>query len=549
MKDKTDRLMIKQILTVYKLTSPKLFVQMLLILLAVFSSGIKVILALLYNKVLGDIYNIRINELIIFAIVAILSIIFSGVALYYSRVLKKKVQQEQGYKLQNLIIDKRNKSSLEELEGQNVGDFLTIITEDTDKLATFFSDVVVSFIQGIVLFIISVVIGFFLSYKLTIIILGSSLLSLIVPNILSKTLEKLQHSTMINEEENQNFLQHNLNAIPLIKTYENEDVVKERYENVYVKYANSLIEKRKQNALMVGVNISSGFTISTIWFMVGAFMISTGDVTLAGFASFLMLSDYFNFPFFRMTSIMSDFFNKNVAYERIQNYNDSMNEVKENKSSVNVEKTNQFCSINSVTFKYKNTDKYQFTNFNEAINQNEKVVLIGASGNGKSTISKIIMGLYKAEKGNIMINFNGKNYCGDEVIKLFSYVPQRNALFNGSVKENILIGNKNGSDEEIIEACKNACAYDFIMKLPNGFDTIVGKSSTYQLSDGQVQRIALARALVKKSEIFVFDEFTSAIDEENEKKIIENLKNIDKTMIFIAHKEEIINCCNRRIVI
>ena len=478
-----------------------------------------------------------------------ISIIIYGASLYYSRVLSKKVQQQQGYKIQESILKKRNKSNLEILENESVGDFLTIITEDIDNLSTFFSEIIISFAQGLILFNVSVIIGLFLSYKLTIIILLSSLVSLIIPKIFSSSLSTLQHMSMNNEEEVQNFLYHNINAIPLIKAYQNENIVKNRFVELYNKYSSSLIDKCKKDALMVAVNISSGFTISTIWFMIGIFMIFTGDITFAGFTSFLMLSDYFNFPFFNMTNIISKTINKIVSYERINTYINNLEVISNKEINLKINNKKDLLNINEITFKYKNSDRYQLTKFSESIKRNEKIALIGESGHGKSTLSKIIMGLYEAENGNVIINIRNKYYSGSELTDLFSYVPQKNIIFNGSVKENILIGNVNASEKEIIEACKIACAYDFIVNLPDKFDTIIGKSSNFQLSEGQIQRLALARALVKKCELFIFDEFTSAIDEINEKKIIDNLKSINKTMLFIAHKEKVINNCDRTIII
>jgi len=190
-------------------------------------------------------------------------------------------------------------------------------------------------------------------------------------------------------------------------------------------------------------------------------------------------------------------------------------------------------------------------NINFTIKKGERVAIVGPSGSGKSTIVKLITRFYKPDSGEILINNkNISDFTLNSLRKYITIVTQSSSLFNVSIKDNISYGSESFTNEDIIRVAKIAYAHEFIKKLPNGYDTLVGERGS-TLSEGQKQRIIIARALLKNPELLILDEATSALDTESEflvRKALENLL-INRTAIIIAHRLTTILNANRIIVI
>ena len=193
-----------------------------------------------------------------------------------------------------------------------------------------------------------------------------------------------------------------------------------------------------------------------------------------------------------------------------------------------------------------------FEDFNLTIEPNQKLGIIGPSGAGKSTLINLLLRFFDVDSGEILIDgYNIKNDITQKSLREnISYIPQDPVLFHRTIRENIIYGKLNATEEELIEATKMACCYDFIINLENGFDTIVGERGV-KLSGGQRQRIAIARAILKNSKILILDEATSALDSITEKEIQKALENLmkNKTVIAIAHRLSTLNIMDRIVVL
>ena len=193
-----------------------------------------------------------------------------------------------------------------------------------------------------------------------------------------------------------------------------------------------------------------------------------------------------------------------------------------------------------------------FNDFNLTIEPNQKLGIIGPSGAGKSTLINLLLRFFDVDSGEILIDgYNIKNDITQKSLREnISYIPQDPVLFHRTIRENIIYGKLDATEEELIEATKMACCYDFIINLENGFDTIVGERGV-KLSGGQRQRIAIARAILKNSKILILDEATSALDSITEKEIQKALENLmkNKTVIAIAHRLSTLNIMDRIVVL
>ena len=179
------------------------------------------------------------------------------------------------------------------------------------------------------------------------------------------------------------------------------------------------------------------------------------------------------------------------------------------------------------------------------------MIISGISGIGKSTLMKLLLGVIHPEEGKIYLEMqNGeKVFAGKHIRQLFSYVPQGNLLMSGTIKDTVSMIGENISEEEIEKAAEVACAADFIKQLPNGLETVIGEKGA-GLSEGQVQRLAVMRAVLSKAPIILLDEATSALDEETEEKLLANIKNLkNKTCILISLKKAAYSICEKELKI
>ena len=208
--------------------------------------------------------------------------------------------------------------------------------------------------------------------------------------------------------------------------------------------------------------------------------------------------------------------------------------------------------LKDVFFKYQENLPLVFENFNLSIKSSEKVGLVGYSGSGKSTLITLLLRFYDVNSGIISIDgVDIKTDISQESLRRnISFIPQDPILFHRTIRENLVYGNAKASEEELIEACKKACCYDFILNLENGFETLVGERGV-KLSGGQRQRIAIARAILKNSKILILDEATSSLDSITENEIQIALTNLmeNKTVIVVAHRLSTLNNMDRIIVL
>jgi subfamily B ATP-binding cassette protein MsbA len=219
----------------------------------------------------------------------------------------------------------------------------------------------------------------------------------------------------------------------------------------------------------------------------------------------------------------------------------------------NLEKIEKFedkIEISKLNFSYSNNSKNILSDINLNIKKGEKIALVGASGSGKTTLTNLLLKFYDFNDGSIKIDNKSYNKINTKSIRnLIGLVTQEPILFNDTIKNNIIYGNDNVSDDKIIEAAKIAKIDEYVSSLDKGYDTLIGERGSL-LSGGQKQRISIARAIIKNPPILVFDEATSSLDSESEQKVQEAIDNLvkDRTVIMIAHRLTTIKNADRIIV-
>lgn len=284
------------------------------------------------------------------------------------------------------------------------------------------------------------------------------------------------------------------------------------------------------------ISLTIGYYFAVVWC---AWKIANALMTVGTFTAILQLVGQVQTPFKDLAATIPQFYAMTVSAERLieienlpdeeKRYNNiEVNEIYNNMTDI---------SVNSLEFSYNNEEKV-FDKACVKIPKGSLAAISGISGIGKSTLIKLIMGIISPDSGEITINTPDTSYIADASFrKLFAYVPQGNMILSGSIRENIAFMNTGANEEDIISAAKTACIWDVIAELPNGLDTLLGEDGS-GLSEGQTQRLAVARAICSGAPILLLDEATSALDEATEKTMLDNImRDTEKTCIIISHKE------------
>lgn len=347
------------------------------------------------------------------------------------------------------------------------------------------------------------------------------------------------------------FMQETLASLMVIKVFKSEDKVEKTASELQEENYN---RKKKRNIISLTTN--SAFTLAFNGaYLFGLFYCATrianNDpiITYGTLSQVLSLVSQISVPINSLTTIIPSFYSAIASAERIielENLDDEPVINDENLDVHGLYSNLESIEFNDITFSYDRDEIFEHTNL--SVKKGDLVVMTGISGIGKSTLTKLLLGVFPLDSGEIIFKFSdGTSMPVDtNTRKFFSYVPQGNFLLSGSIRENIAFINSDATDEEIWRAIRFACA-DFIAELPEGLDTVIGEKGL-GLSEGQVQRVAIARAILSNAPVILLDEATSALDEMTELRLLENIKKLsDKTCILISHKKAANAVCNKEV--
>ena len=333
-------------------------------------------------------------------------------------------------------------------------------------------------------------------------------------------------------------IEDNLSGIRVVKSFANEDL-----ENKKFKVGNdAFLEAKKNNYKYMG-GYNSGLTafttmINLLVIVSGGLMITNDMISVTDLVTFLLYINIFTDPIKTLIDFTEQFQNGYSGYERFLQILSIEPEIKDSENAVSISNVKGDIKLEDVSFKYNDSSHRVLKHINLEVKAGSYVALVGSSGAGKTTLCNLIPRFYEATSGKITID--GKDIKDIKLKDLrdnIGIVQQDVYLFVGTVYDNIKYGRPNATREKVIAAAKEANAYDFIMSLPNGFETDIGQRGI-KLSGGQKQRISIARVFLKNPPILIFDEATSALDNESEKIVQESMEKLAKnrTTMVIAHR-------------
>ena len=420
---------------------------------------------------------------------------------------------------------------------QRKGDIMSRMVGDVNEVQNSMLSAMEAFIREPLTIIFSILVMLGISVKLT---LFTFIFIPIAGAVISKIGKSLKKNSIAVQQEQGRFLsliEETVGGLRVIKAFNAEQIFSKRFGE------SSQTFNRLSNKVMNRQNLGSpmseflGILMIAILLWFGGSLVLV-DKTLEGtqFIAFMGLAYNILTPAKAISKASYDMRRGNAAAERILEILDYENPIKEREDAVEMKDFTTAISVKDITFAY--ADLPVLTNFSLEVPKGKTVALVGQSGSGKSTIANLITRFYDVNEGAILIDgVDVKDMQTASLRKLIGVVSQDSILFNDTIKNNLLIGKPDATDEELITAAKIANAYEFINDLPEGFDTNIGDAGS-KLSGGQKQRLSIARAVLKNPPIMVLDEATSALDTESERLVQNALENMMKhrTSIVIAHR-------------
>ena len=452
--------------------------------------------------------------------------------------------------LQKTIFDHIVKLPYEVATKYKSGDFLLRLTDDIRKTTGVFASFAVSnLIQFVTIFSISFVILVFREWRIAILGVAYGLLNLAFAMYLNPKTKRLEHESKLKMSSTSSFIVEALRGMPVVRIFSLYKPLQERYHEVSSEIKNRRVRFRVLSGITYGVADFFAQSAQAVGLVVGILLLyksrGLGEIvyiaTVVGIiggsihrlSTFLLLCQPNLVSIERVLEIL------NLPEETSINQLDYIN----NQHPIAIR-------FRNVNFAYGG-EKPVLRDLNFEIRKGQNVAIVGKSGSGKSTILKLLERIYKPQNGEIeYFGVTGGLLSDANIRELFAYVPQDCALFEGSIRENIVFGKLNASMNEIEEAAKRSAVNDFIENLPEKYDTAVGERGS-RLSGGQRQRIAIARALIKGAPIVLLDEATSALDSANEKRVLDELSMLgdEITIISVAHRLSTIRNADRVLVI
>lgn len=429
-------------------------------------------------------------------------------------------------------------------ESRKVGNIITRIRE-LDQIREFITNKSVSVVLDLFFSFVFIIMMFLYSPILTFIVMGfviviAALYLIITPELRSRLESKFQMGALSNS-----YLVESVTGVQTVKSLAIEGGMQRKWEDYLANYINSSFKLSNMGNILGALSgmLQKAMTISILYF--GVKLVIANELTIGQLIAFQMFSNQFSAPILRLVNLWNEFQQCLLGVDRLGDILNNPVEI-QSSQSITLSHIQGSVKFDNICFKYSPNAPYVINNFNYFVKPGMSVGIVGRSGSGKSTITKLIQRLYLCNEGTTYIDGVDVRQMNPIWLRYnIGVVLQENYLFAGSIRENISLPKPDASIELIMQAAQMAGAHEFISELPEGYDTIVGERGS-TLSGGQRQRIAIARALITNPRIFIMDEATSALDYESEKIILNNMNKITKgrTTFIIAHRLSAVRNCD-----
>ena len=475
---------------------------------------------------------------IILFIIVLVQILISGIDTVY----KTHVSTKLNMLLRNKLFLKISRRKFSDVSKYHSGDLLNRMTSDISVVVSGVTNIIPNCVSMATKIIGGISALILLDKRVALLILVFGISVPAVGRLLNKKYKYLHKLCQKSEGETRSFMQECFANIAVLKVFSGQTSFSRKLDGLLdTNYRHSM--KRAGISAVTHLSLYAFFTIGYYTVLVwGADAISAGAISYGTLMAFLQLVQQLRAPMQNVSGILPQYYSMLSSAERIiEIENGEYDKLEDSEKVTDLKKDFKSIEFKNVDFSYK--DEGVLKNSSFSIEKGKITALTGESGSGKSTVFKLLLGLYDADAGEITIN---NNIPLDTSLRgVFAYVPQGNMILSGTVRENIALFNNNISEAELERAAKAACIYDIIEELPDGFDTELTERGG-GLSEGQIQRISIARALLTDAPVLLLDEATSALDEATETEVLDNIKAMsDKTVVFITHRNTSLKVCDK----
>lgn len=431
-----------------------------------------------------------------------------------------------------------------------VGQVISRVINDVEQTKDFILTGLMNIWLDCITIIIALSIMFFLDVKLTFAAIFIFPFYILTVYFFFGRLRKLTRVRSQALAEVQGFLHERVQGMSVIKSFAIEDNEAKNFDNHNKNFLQRAFQHTRWNAYSFAAINTVTDLGPIIVIGVGSYLAITGSITVGTLAAFVGYLEQLFGPLRRLVSSFTTLTQSFASMDRVFQLMDEDYDIKNGIGAQPIKISEGQIDLKHVSFKYNENEKEVLHDINLTINKGETVAFVGMSGGGKSTLINLIPRFYDVTQGEILIDHhNIKDFLTGSLRNQIGLVQQDNILFSDTVKENILLGRPDATDDEVVEAAKMANAHDFISNLPNGYDTEVGERGV-KLSGGQKQRLSIARIFLNNPPVLILDEATSALDLESEAIIQEALDVLskDRTTLIVAHRLSTITHADRIVV-
>jgi subfamily B ATP-binding cassette protein MsbA len=515
------------------------------VLIGMVKFGIPLTLPIIMKYVVDDLLlgslpaDIKIQKLIYvmlfaFALFVVVRAPIEYLRQYFAQLTTSRIL----YDLRNRLYDHIQKLSIRYYQNHKTGEIISRMINDADNTKNIVETGMMN--VWLDLFTLSIAIGFmfYMDVELTLVSIAVFPFYALSVKKLYRKLRAFSKSRSQALAEMQGYLFERVNGIPVIKSFTLEEVEKENFDGKNRLFLQKALALTKWNALTNAIINTLTDIAPLLVLFYGGYQVIQGNITLGAFVAFFAYLERVYSPLRRLVNSSTELTQASASLERVIELMNEPYDIVDSPHAKTIQEVKGKLDFEHVSFRYESSADWVLNGIQLSIHPGETIAFVGMSGGGKSSLISLIPRFYDIQQGRILLDdIDLKDISVKSLRNQIGMVLQDNILFSGSVRENILFGKPDASEEEIIHAARAANAHDFVLNLPNGYNTEIGERGV-KLSGGQKQRIAIARVFLKDPRILILDEATSALDLESEHLIQESLEQLakDRTTLIVAHR-------------
>lgn len=486
------------------------------------------------------------DRLIHNAIILLLVIVAQISLKLLSKALEVRISGRLEMKYKSKLFESILKKDYLKISQYHSGELMTRLTSDVTVVSQAVTTIMPAIASMLTRLVCAFAVLFALDKWFALLFLIAGLVLFVFTRIFRGSMKKLHKAVQETDGSVRSFMQESIESVLVIKIFNVGKKIMERAERLQKDNLDAKIKKNRWS-IFANLGFSAAFSLGYLFGLVwSGVKLCTGSMSFGTLTAIMQLISQVQAPFTSLSGIVPQYYSMIASAERIIEIENLSASKSLNDKNINTEKVYsemQELRFDNVSFGYGRDSVIENADF--TIKKNDFTVISGISGIGKSTLFKLLVGVVPPDSGRIYIKCGDNEYGIDKYMRgLFAYVPQGNMLFSGTIRDNIRFVNSSAGETEIMRAAEISCADKFINELPDGLDTVLLENG-HGLSEGQIQRLAIARAVLSDAPILLLDEATSALDEKTEKQVLSNIRELkNKTCVIISHKAAAFEICD-----